>query len=457
MCRNQRKYGMNFLLIWISVLVLGACHQEEYPYQPEQTQLFLQLKAGSFSAQSTERIDEIRVMIFDAATKATIYNDLLYFPAGFFETSDTIEIVPATYDFVFIGNESSYPGLTNVLAGISNKFQLETDQFLNHIHFDQNFSPTTSSFLLSAQYDNEIITGGPKENPEHFKGADFHIKLLRALAKVDLTFKKEPDVIITKRLTSVQLKNIPRYYAMPAHNKFYSAQFGTDDLIADWTMPISFPAMDYTKDTIGQMSFYLPEFLRRSGSESLPPTQLVFNFTDAGNSLNKSFVLEDTFQGVEGHARPPFSAVAFNKESVVRNTLYKLDVTLLSSPFDVDIYYQITDWSETVINPSTIIDELHVDKRTAYMERKGQDGQYIQRSQVIYFSSNYRYIGMEKSDQNDNNQYEVVESTTNGLRLITITSYTPVSTVAPVDRFISLKFSADAVSLVKLRIKLKFL
>lgn len=455
--RWKSKYGTPFFLIWIIGFLVSSCYQEEYQYPPEQTHMFLQVKAGSFSAENTDRINEIRMMIFDAATKATVYNDLLYFPAGFTETSDTIEIIPATYDFVFIGNESSYPGLTNVLADISNKFQLETDQFLNRIQFDRNFSPTTSPFLLSAQYDNETIVGGPKANPEHFKGPDFRIQLLRSLAKVDLTFKKEPDVIITKRLTSIQLKNIPRYYVLPAHNRFYSAQFGTNDLIDDWTIPVSFPEIDYTKDSIGHLSFYIPEFLRRNNNDPLPPTQLVFNLTDQGTNSSKTFVLEDTFQGVEGHARPPFSAAALNKESVVRNTLYKLNVTLLSSPFDVDIYYQITDWSETMINSSTVLEELHVDKRTAYMENPVQAGQHIQRSQVIYFNSKFRYAGMEKVDQDDTNQYEVVEAiAADGVGAVTIKSNTPIGTVSP-DRFIYLKFSADGVSLVKLRIKLKFL
>jgi hypothetical protein len=240
--------------------------------------LSLQTATSSINEDHTlweDRVDEVRMIVF-APSGRVVYNGLLNFPDGMDQSCRPVRITPGTYDFCFIANETaSAEGLSEALAALTRKSDLQTNPLFGNLPWSETFRPdgTTSGgrFLMSAQYDDiPVLSGGTEENPVLLKLPTNKVELIRAMAKVEVIFRKKEagSTIPAGTIGSVQLSGVAQYMSVPpAENASEAAQTATSVVT-----PTDF---DYQRDSLGALTWYIPE--RLNGSEAEGYTQLHIN------------------------------------------------------------------------------------------------------------------------------------------------------------------------------------
>jgi len=282
-----------------------------------------------------DRVSEIRMLAF-LPSGAIAYNEMLSFSNGFGAPSDAVAMQPGTYSFYFIANETAYTGdFTTALQTITNVAQFATDARFATLTYDPAFAPdgTTSGgrFLMSAVYnDITVAQGGTQAAPLPLPLPTPTVQLVRSLAKVDVIFRKKvtgssvPDGTIT----SVQLQDVAGTFSVPPIDNYYTGATAVSNTFAP-------PAgLDYAADSIGAVTFYVPEFLRPAGAPDY--TAIVIN----GNSYP---LTSDTgFIGITAQRR---TLPALSTNSVVRNYNYRVNVMISSGGEVVALTTSVVPWS----------------------------------------------------------------------------------------------------------------
>ncbi len=262
-----------------------------------------------------DRVSEIRMLAFDGTGKA-VFNRMLRFPNGFDRPCEGVSLVPGTYTFCFIANETAPAGdFAAALASVSDISQLDTDPRFTNLVYDPGFVPdgTTGAgrFLMSAIYDNVVIgRGGSIRAPVPLPLPTGGVELVRALARVEIVFRKKEaggTVPQAGTIASVRLQNVAADFSVPPCDYYYTGAYTASNTL----VPSEF---DYARDSIGSALFYIPELLRPDGATDY--TEIVINGlvyplqTDAG------------FHGLAAQRR---TIASLSEYSVVRNYNYTIN------------------------------------------------------------------------------------------------------------------------------------
>ena len=298
-----------------------------------------------------DRVDELRMIVFESGSGSVVFNQQLYFPDGFKAKSHPVTIKPGTYDFYFIANESVYSGdFVPALLDITNKSDLATDARFNGMIYNAGFQPDGSTpegrFLMSAIYENiTVVKGGTEQAPISLPLPTSKVELIRAMAKVEVIFRKKvPGSTLPDRaVTSVQLKNVASNLSVPPYDNYYAGGKSSSP-------EASLSELDFLNDSIGAVVFYIPELLLpESGTEY---TELYIN--------NKGFAMQSDSEktGITAQRR---SVPALSDNSVIRNYHYIINAYINSEggvetlievePWKKDTYTYIFQGNEQIVIP----------------------------------------------------------------------------------------------------------
>jgi hypothetical protein len=292
------------IYLMVGLLAVVGCdfspNEEENPHEAV-VNLSVRSASARINSDLTlweDRVDEIRMIVF-ARDGAVVYNNLLSFPNGMNQRCLPVKITPGTYDFCFIANETApAERLSDALKSLTNKSELQTNPIFRNLQWSENFRPssTTSAgrFVMSAQYDNiEVPPGGTIDNPTLLALPDEKVELVRSMAKVEVVFRKKEAGSTVKSgiIASVGLDNVSQYMSMLATDNYYESAKTATSVAAP-------TGLDYTRDSIGAITWYIPEQLNRENETAY--TQLSIN--------------ERVF---------PISSAA--PHSIERNSLYKIN------------------------------------------------------------------------------------------------------------------------------------
>ncbi|MDR0892192.1 MAG: hypothetical protein LBN24_06210 [Mediterranea sp.] len=321
---RRRRYIQILLLLCGTVATLGAC-QQEHPEGPmdDGAMVYLLLEAAGAGINEDlttweDRVDEVR-MIAASRGGAVVYNDLLSFPNGMGERCAPVRIAPGVYDFFFVANETAAgTDLSAALAATTNTSQFSVDSRFGRILAEPDFRPdgttTGGRFVMSARYNTvRVEAGGTEENPKPLVLSTDRVELVRARSKVEVVFrKKEPGSHLTTGfIEEVQLENVARYLSVPPLDDYYTAGNEATEAVT----PTDF---DYDNDSIGSLTWYIPEQLNASGGDAT--TRLRIN--------NQSFALTTggDWAGLRAQRR---DTPSLSNYSVVRNYHYRVNAYLL--------------------------------------------------------------------------------------------------------------------------------
>jgi hypothetical protein len=256
--------------------LLGAVGCNYHPaVEPFGGEAFVNLSVRSAAAHINQdlalwedRVDEIRMIVF-ATGGAVVYNDMLEFPDGMNRQCRPVRLTPGTYDFCFIANETApAEELAAALRALTNKSELQTNSLFKNLAWSEDFTPESTSvegrFVMSAQYnDISVPAGGTIDNPTLLKLPASRVELRRAMAKVEVIFRKKEagSSVPSESVASIGLDNVSRYMSVPAMGGYYE---GTK--IA--TSTVTPENLDYTRDSIGAVVWYIPEQLNRTGESA---------------------------------------------------------------------------------------------------------------------------------------------------------------------------------------------
>lgn len=356
------KTNIQYIIItFLALIAAGSCNNND----PDSTEggdgvISITLQGSSSSINQDkllweDRVDELRIIIFSPNDGAVIINQKAYFPDGFENKSKGIRIKPGTYNFYFIANESVYPGsFIDALNGITNESNFDTEPIFSHIIFNPNFAPDETStdgrFLMSAIYDNITVNkGGTEDNPSLLVLPTEKVELIRSLAKVEVFFKKKTagSVVPFNTISSVQLEHVASDISVPPLDYYYDG-----DNISSRLASLS--RLDYNRDSIGGIVYYVPEMLTpRDGNIY---TELVIN--------NQAFPIQ-TDAGKTGiilQRRTVPDNLSTN--SVIRNYHYIVNVYVSEDgglqvkshiqPWNKDEYKYIFEGDQSIIVPPVI-------------------------------------------------------------------------------------------------------
>lgn len=320
-CKKRRPLkAATCLLACMLLLLPPGCDRDRDVEAPAAGSMVnLQLRASSTGINEDiltgeDRVTEVRMMAFDT-NGSVVYNAMLDFPAGFNQRSRAVKFTPGTYDFYFIANESVYSGLTSALTSVTNAAQLQSDSFLNELQYDPDFRPDASTaagrFLMSAGYKGiRVSQGGTQDDPQRLALPTDEVELIRSLAKVEVIFRKKTSgstIPPANYISSVQVRNIAVNSSVPAADRYYAGPVSSSG-------NVNTEGFNYDNDSIGSVTFYVPEFLNRRGGAVF--TELYIN--------NRAFpVLTDNAKGgltVQRREMPLLS-----DSSVVRNYHYRVN------------------------------------------------------------------------------------------------------------------------------------
>jgi len=259
-----------------------------------------------------DRVTELRMLAFDSETGLVAFNEKLYFPNGFNVQSRAILFTPGVYNFYFIANETVYSGnFVSALMAIQEETEFTTDSRFTTLAYNPDFLPdgTTQSgrFVMSAVYKNiTVISGGTENNPVLLALPTEKVELVRSLAKVEVVFRKSVSgsTVPENTITSVLLENVAATFSVPPVDTYYNGATTS-------THTSSLTGLDYGRDSIGSVIFYIPEFLVQEGSTEA--TLLEIN--------NQTYPIEndDELEGLQEQRR---TIPALSTNSVIRNYHY---------------------------------------------------------------------------------------------------------------------------------------
>ncbi len=321
--RIQLPVKISFILLCLGLFSLTSCNRDEHNKggNTEDAVLSLTVRASSTAVNTDtelweDRVTELRMLAFDSADGELIFNQILYFPNGFSQKSKAVRLPVGTFNFYFIANETVYPNnFVDALEDISNESEFTTDTRFTTLLYNPDFKPDSQSqegrFVMSAVYtDITITTGGTENNPAQLPLPTSTVELVRSLAKVEVIFRKKVSgsTIDDQTITSVLLEQVADYLSVPPLDDYYEGT-ETDSPHGDLS------GLDYSRDSIGSVIFYIPEFLVAEGSTS--STLLEIN--------NQTFPIlsDDGKVGITDQRRtvPPLS-----NNSVIRNYHYQINV-----------------------------------------------------------------------------------------------------------------------------------
>ena len=321
MMRIDNIIKLQFLLIVIlfSFIATGCSNddKEKDINDDNKAVISLSLRASASSINEDvklweDRVDELRMIAFNSSDGQMVINQKLYFPNGFENRSKGVSIPHGTYNFYFFANESVYTGdFESALMAITNESQFKTDIRFTNLQYIPNFIPDENSsngrFLMSAVYNNISVTsGGTEANPAPLVIPTGKVELIRALAKIDVVFRKKlaGSTIPANTITSVQLANVASDLSVPPLDNYYTGQTQRSD-------QASLSGLDYGRDSIGAVTFYVPEFLVEEGATQF--TELHIN--------NEVFPIE-TDNSKIGLTLQRRTISALSNNSVIRNYHY---------------------------------------------------------------------------------------------------------------------------------------
>jgi hypothetical protein len=341
----------------VALFLVTGCASEDMTGNKSTAVVHLSLRASSDAINTDktsweDRVDEVRMIVFNPSGNA-VYNDRLNFPNGFNYHSEGIPFTPGTYDFYFIANESAYAAaFSTALSAVKTKSDFQTDARFQQLQYNPDFTPdgttSTGRFLMSAYYTGiQVFQGGTKEIPNPLILPTGKVELIRALAKVEVVFQKKVpgSVIPSNSVSSVQLTNVAKNYSVPPLDAFYTGA----TTVSNALVPADF---DYTKDSIGAVTFYIPEFLVATGGK---------NFTQI-NINDKTFAMET---GQAGLALQRRTIAGLSNNSVIRNYNYVVNASISAAggiqlkvcvkPWSKDAYqYIFQDPDRAIVTPPVV-------------------------------------------------------------------------------------------------------
>lgn len=333
--RKQKSFKM--LVMLLLALLMGACSADMDNYELEKEAHLLpisfSLPVRSSSSSTGELVSEIRLLAFDK-TGACIKNTLIAFngsttlpanPAN--RTSDPILMIPGTFDFVFIGNESSEilsNTFRSALYGVTKLSDLNGAAF-TQINFNSfTESAVESNMPMSAYYKDVYLPDSyyTSDKPFNFP---YSLDMVRALSKIEINLNnKSADESSVKRVTKLKISNVGSRFSLPALSEFYT-QFYDPATVTNIEVPIPFTEADYKNEKIGQLVVYIPEFLKDKNIAN--PEKIALRFEGIG-FIPYEFVLREDASYADFNQPRPLDFNTLSNYSVVRNTHYKLNLYL---------------------------------------------------------------------------------------------------------------------------------
>lgn len=303
-----------------------------------------------------DRIDELRMLAFNTSDGKVAYNEKLYFPNGFNQSSKAVRMLSGNYDFYFIANETAYPGdFVAALLGITDKSEFATDPGFGSPGYDPDFIPDGTSsggrFLMSSVYENiTILPGGTEQNPARLPlPTNNKAEMVRPMAKVEVIFRKKENgsTLPDNAVTSIRLHDVAANLSVPPHDSYYAGPT-TESNYA----PLS--GLNFNNDSIGAVTFYIPELLVEKDNSDIH-TRLVIN--------NRPFpILSDNSKTGLLYQRRNISNLS--DSSVIRNYHYKInayinttgeiEIRVFVEPWNKETYIYIFDGDKEIIIPPII-------------------------------------------------------------------------------------------------------
>ncbi|MCC8174289.1 MAG: FimB/Mfa2 family fimbrial subunit [Odoribacter sp.] len=343
----NNKIKILITIFGFTIIFILSCNKENSKnYKEEEAVISLLVRAASNSINTDnilweDRVDELRMLVFDPTSGDIVFNQKLYFPNGFDEASRAVRLTPGTYNFYFIANETVYTGnFVTALEDIQNVSEFTTDTRFTTLPYNPDFVPTENTesgrFVMSAIYNNVAVTGGGTEtNPVPLQVSTGRIELIRALAKVEVIFWKKVagSNVPENTITSVLLEDVASYLSVPPLDNYYTGA-QTD------SPPASLAGLDYDRDSIGAVTFYIPEFLIPEGSTDY--TILEIN--------NQPYPIQNDTE-LSGIALQRRTVPTLSTNSVIRNYHYIINAYIDAEgglqlqtyvlPWSQDTYYYI--------------------------------------------------------------------------------------------------------------------
>lgn len=341
---NAIIYIQNSITLCVTVLLLTGCIDEE-KFNCTFTEygnisLFIQTASASINEDKIlweDRVDELRMIVFEK-NGDVIFNEKLYFPNGFNNKSKAVQLRPGIYDFYFIANETVYPdGFVSALLNISNLADFQTDIRFTNLFYNPDFIPTENTpegrFLMSAIYEDiSIIAGGTEQNPLLLSLPTEKVELIRSLAKIDIVFrKKTPGSNLSEEtINTVIINNTASILSVPPYNNYYEGA-KTSSRQADLSN------LDFTRDSIGTITFYIPEFLVPVNSNDY--TVLSINNTEFPIQTDNEKI------GIQNQRRKINGELSDN--SVIRNYHYTVNAYVHgNNSNEIEIRVYVEPWKK---------------------------------------------------------------------------------------------------------------
>ena len=324
------------LLLLLLALLMGACSGDMDNLgarDDEKAMLPISFSLPVATYSSGGVVSEIRLLAFDN-TGACIKNTLIAFngsttlptnPA--FRTSDPILMIPGTFDFVFIANETSSllpTAFKNALPFVTNKTQLNVPAF-NNISFNSFTDNIVESQMPMSAYYKDIYLPDSYYTSDKPFNFPYSLELVRALSKIEINLNnKFADAPSVKRVTNLKINNVGSLFSLPALSEFYTP-FYDPATVTNIEVDIPFTDADYANEKIGQLVVYIPEFLKDKNVAN--PEKIVLRFEGSG-FIPYEYVLREDASYADFNQPRPLDFKTLSNYSVVRNTHYKLNLYL---------------------------------------------------------------------------------------------------------------------------------
>ena len=362
-----RKWKSRLTIFLVALNILwgfSSCVIDENKLERESGDTaYVTTRMGSINLDETyweDRVVEVRMLVFDRMTGAIVHNDWLRFdqPMGKGVSSEVEELLPGTYDFLFIANESAYEGLTYQLKRVSSLQDFATNDFFSSLVYTQQttneqgtigFKPGTQAphlFLMTAFYDAVPLVPSSRKQPYSFKDKNGveGVALVRALTKVSVTLQQGEE-LSAKRVKAFRLKQVPRQFTLPG-GVWRVKPKASDDFFT-YTLRNPFTEQDYKNKKVGTVHFYVPERLIASAET---PTDLAMQLEIEGEGFETQQVplrfKSDLYPDIQALDLPVLkegeNEVQLARESVVRNMHTQIKATL--TPQDVQFTYEVLPW-----------------------------------------------------------------------------------------------------------------
>ena len=357
-------YIQNILLFVYFITTTTGCNNDDKINEEllDFANVALMIKASSTSVNEDtqhweDRVDELRMIVFKTETGEVAFNEKLYFPNGFSGKSKAVRLHPGNYDFYFIANETVHTGnFIQALLNIKNKSDFKTDPNFNSLTYNPDFIPDETSengrFLMSSIYENITITpGGTEENPISLPISTSKIELIRALAKIEVVFRKKTpgSTIPQEAINTVQLNNVASTYSIPPYDNYYDREVSISN-------KAELSNLDFSNDSLGAVTFYVPEFLIPEGSSN--------GTTLAINNILFPIQTDSEKHGVKEQRRTLPDNLSNN--SVIRNYHYivnayvkadegnEIEIRVYVQPWKKEEYLYVFGGGEHVVIPPVI-------------------------------------------------------------------------------------------------------